>query len=321
MPLLALQTGLFFLLSVDWGGEGQKGSSHLKSSSLGIRNLPANTSSGYFGTPHNTCSSLLAGSEWRGCCRALWWGVLLLLLHFLPLVWHSRSLNYVWTASNILYHQAGVTYFIFKGCGAQSDPLCNYDLLKMIPNDRRCLGPNPEPPLRIMRGGTPHGWTVCQQRFLFFDGSTLQITCMRSAAIVQFWSHRGFKTARSAPMEVGFFSSFLSLFGNRWLLGMDVIGEVPQATCSDTLWALSWLVLAPCAQKHNEKTQFSREKTSQTACLPFTQHGGIKNGWAPHPLFQPPNGKICIKPWVAVWVKINKSNMRFSVSCLFFFLA
>lgn len=28
----------------------------------------------------------------------------------------------------------GVTYFIFKGCGAQSDPLCNYDLLKMIPN-------------------------------------------------------------------------------------------------------------------------------------------------------------------------------------------
>jgi len=27
-----------------------------------------------------------------------------------------------------------VTYFIFKGCRAQSDPLCNYDLLKMIPN-------------------------------------------------------------------------------------------------------------------------------------------------------------------------------------------
>lgn len=106
VPLLALQTGLFFLFKIHWGGEGQKGSSHLKSSSLGIQNLPANTSSGYFGTPHNTCSSLLAGSEWRGCCVALWWGVLLLLLHFLPLVWHSRSLNYVWTASNILYHQA-----------------------------------------------------------------------------------------------------------------------------------------------------------------------------------------------------------------------
>lgn len=27
-----------------------------------------------------------------------------------------------------------VTYFIFKGCRAQSDPLCNYDLLKMISN-------------------------------------------------------------------------------------------------------------------------------------------------------------------------------------------
>lgn len=27
-----------------------------------------------------------------------------------------------------------VTYFIFKGCTAQSAPLCNYDLLKMIPN-------------------------------------------------------------------------------------------------------------------------------------------------------------------------------------------
>lgn len=110
----------------------------------------------------------------------------------------------------------------------------------------------------------------------------------------------------------------LSLFGNKWLLRIGVIGEAPQATCCDTLWALSWLVLAPHAQGHNEKTQFSREKTSQTACLPFTQHGGIKNGWAPHPLFQPPNGKICIKPWVSVWVKINKSNMHFSVSCLFF---
>lgn len=110
----------------------------------------------------------------------------------------------------------------------------------------------------------------------------------------------------------------LSLFGNKWLLRIGVIGEAPQATCCDTLWALSWLVLAPHAQGHNEKTQFSREKTSQTACLPFTQHGGIKNGWAPHPLFQPPNGKICIKPWVSVWVKINKSNMHLSVSCLFF---
>lgn len=71
-----------------------------------IQNLSMYTSFGHFGTPHNTCSSLLPGSEWRRCCAALWWGVLLLLLHFLPLVWHSRSLNYVWTASNILYHQA-----------------------------------------------------------------------------------------------------------------------------------------------------------------------------------------------------------------------
>lgn len=69
-----------------------------------IQNLSMYTSFGHFGTPHNTCSSLLPGSEWRRA--ALWWGVLLLLLHFLPLVWHSRSLNYVWTASNILYHQA-----------------------------------------------------------------------------------------------------------------------------------------------------------------------------------------------------------------------
>lgn len=31
------------------------------------------------------------------------------------------------------------TYFIFRGCRAQSDPLYNYDLLKMIPNYRQDL--------------------------------------------------------------------------------------------------------------------------------------------------------------------------------------
>lgn len=61
-----------FLSISDPPGRGGDGSSHLKSSSLGIRNVPANTSSGHFGTPHNTCSSLLAGSEWRGCRPALW---------------------------------------------------------------------------------------------------------------------------------------------------------------------------------------------------------------------------------------------------------
>lgn len=156
----------------------------------------------------------------------------------------------------------------------------------------------------------PHGWTVRQQRSPSFDRSTLQINYLRPAAAIA--------AARRAPMEAVFFSSSLRLFGNKLLLRIDVIGEAPRATCCDTLWALSWLVLAPCAQGHNEKTQFSREKTSQTACLPFTQHGRIKNGWEPHPLFQPPNGKICIKPWVSVWVKINKSNMHFSVSCLYF---
>lgn len=41
----------------------------------------------------------------------------------------------------------GVIYFIFRGCGAQSDPLCNYDLLKMIPNYQRICGlaSGPEP--------------------------------------------------------------------------------------------------------------------------------------------------------------------------------
>lgn len=53
----------------------------------------------------------------------------------LPQVWHSRSLNYVWTASNILYHQAHTTCFIFLGTDAQSNSQCNYDdLLKMGPN-------------------------------------------------------------------------------------------------------------------------------------------------------------------------------------------
>lgn len=55
--------------------------------------------------------------------------------HLLPQVWHSRSLNYVWTASNILYRHAHTTYFIFLGTDAQSNSPRNYDdLLKMSPN-------------------------------------------------------------------------------------------------------------------------------------------------------------------------------------------
>ena len=120
---------------------------------------------------------------------------------------------------------------------------------------------------------------------------------------------------QEAPLEAVFFPTLLSR--NERLSGIGIIGKAPTMTCCSSLWALSWLVFTPGARSHNEKTQFSREKTSQTACLPFTQHGGIKNGWAPHPLFQPPNGKICIKLWVSVWVKINKSNMHFSISCSF----
>lgn len=62
--------------------------------------------------------------------------VLFFFLHcLLPQVWHSRSLNYVWTASNILYHQAHTTCFIFLGTDAQSNSQSNYDdLLKMSPN-------------------------------------------------------------------------------------------------------------------------------------------------------------------------------------------
>lgn len=69
-----------------------------------------------------------------------------------------------------------VTYFIFKGCRAQSDPLCNYDLLKMIPNYQWICGLVSGSKLLhcITDRIASHGWTACQQRSLFLDHWTLQ---------------------------------------------------------------------------------------------------------------------------------------------------
>lgn len=125
---------------------------------------------------------------------------------------------------SIMYERQAISFtirprcniFHFKGCGAQSDPLCNYDLLKMTPNDQRMCGlvsgPNPEPLLCVVCHGTAHGWTAGQERAPSF--------VLRPAR---------------APMEALLFSSSLSLLEKQGLLRLAVIGEAPQATCCRTL--------------------------------------------------------------------------------------
>lgn len=90
----------------------------------------------------------------------------------------------------------GVTYFIFKGCGAQSDPLCNYDLLKMIPNYQRICGlvsgfQTQSRCSASCTAGLPMGGRCVNKDPPFFDRSTLQINYTRSAAAVASSSQRG----------------------------------------------------------------------------------------------------------------------------------
>lgn len=99
------------------------------------------TSFGHFGTPHNTCSSLLAGSEWRGSCVYFVVRCTVASVAFSPTGLTFKIAQLCMNGKQYpLPSGPNVTYFIFKGCRAQSDPLCNYDLLKMIPNYQRICG-------------------------------------------------------------------------------------------------------------------------------------------------------------------------------------
>ena len=67
-----------------------------------------------------------------------------------------------------------VTYFIFKGCRAQSDPLCNYDLLKMIPNYQWICGLVSGSKLRAV------ALYYSQNNFPWVDGLSTKIPVLRS---------------------------------------------------------------------------------------------------------------------------------------------
>ena len=67
-----------------------------------------------------------------------------------------------------------VTYFIFKGCRAQSDPLCNYDLLKMIPNYQQICGLVSGSKLRAV------ALYYSQNNFPWVDGLSTKIPVLRS---------------------------------------------------------------------------------------------------------------------------------------------
>lgn len=80
---------------------------------------------------------------------------------------------------------SGVQYFIFRGCGAQSDPLCNYDLLKMIPNHQWIWGlaSGPEPgAIALHRGPTARLPVGGRRRSPSLDHSTPQINYTGSTA-------------------------------------------------------------------------------------------------------------------------------------------
>lgn len=132
------------------------------------------TSFGHFGTPHNTCFSLLAGSEWRGCSSFVV-RCTVASVAFSPTGLTFKIAQLCMNGKQYpLPSGPNVTYFIFKGYRAQSDPLCNYDLLKMIPNYQWICGLVSGSKLRAV------ALYYSQNNFPWVDGLSTKIPVLRS---------------------------------------------------------------------------------------------------------------------------------------------
>ena len=133
------------------------------------------TSFGHIGTPHNTCFSLLAvlGVERMLCSFVVRCTVA--SAAFSPTGLTFKIAQLCMNGKQYpLPSGPTVTYFIFKGCRAQSDPLCNYDLLKMIPNYQWICG--------LVSGSRLRAVAVyySQNNFPWVDGLSVKILALRS---------------------------------------------------------------------------------------------------------------------------------------------